>query len=87
MNHIEYICFYKRNQQQGKRVADYVAELRRLAFNCEFGNLFNEALCDHLICGMCDEPTQWIFLVRADRPDSCKSDDHNTVNEESTEGI
>jgi len=55
LNIAERFRFYKGNQQQGKRVADCEAELRRLAINCKFGNFLNEALCDRLVCGIRDE--------------------------------
>ena len=35
--------FYKRNQQPGGTVSEYVAELQRLAITCEFGTFLNEA--------------------------------------------
>ena len=38
--------FYKRNQLPAETVAAYLAELRRLASTCEFGEFLNEALCD-----------------------------------------
>jgi len=63
---VERFRFYKRNQQQGERVADYVAELRRLAVNCEFGNFLDKALCDRLVCGIRDEATQRRLLAEAD---------------------
>ena len=58
--------FYKRNQQQGEQVADYVAELRRLAVNCGFGNFIDEVLCDRLVCGIRDEAAQRRLLAEAD---------------------
>jgi len=44
--------FYKRNQQQSEQVADFIAELKRLAVNCGFGSFLDEALCDRLMCGI-----------------------------------
>ena len=38
--------FYKRHQQPSETVTTYLAELRRLASTCEFGEFLNEALCD-----------------------------------------
>jgi len=43
-----------------------VAELRRLAFNFEFGNFLDEALCDCLVCGIRDEAAQHRSLAEAD---------------------
>ena len=44
-------------------MSDYVAELRRLAIHCEFGDYLDQALRDRLVCGLCNEHTQ---LVEAD---------------------
>ena len=62
----EHFCFYKRNQQQGERATDYVAELRRLAVNCKFGKFLDEALYDCLVCGIRDEAAQHRLLAEAD---------------------
>jgi len=51
----EHFFVYKRNQQPGEHVADYVAELRRLTVNCEFTNFLDEILCDRLVYGIRDE--------------------------------
>ena len=55
--------FYKRNQQPGETVSEYVAELRRLATTCEFGTFLNEALCDRLVCGLREEAMQRRLLA------------------------
>ena len=39
-------------QVPGESVADYVAELKRLATCCEFGDHLEETLRDQLVCGM-----------------------------------
>ena len=57
----EHFRFYKRNQQQGEHVTDYVAELRRLAVNCEFGNFLDEALCDCLCVASVMKPLSTDF--------------------------
>ena len=44
--------FYKRQQEQGENMADYMAELRRLASTCEFGTFLDEALLDKFVCGL-----------------------------------
>ena len=41
---------------------DYLAELRRLATPCDFGEYLNEALRDRLVCGLCNESIQKRFL-------------------------
>ena len=60
--------FYRRNQAPGESVADYMAELRRLATHCKFegeGHL-DEALRDRLVCGLSSEGVQNRLLTYAD---------------------
>ena len=59
-------CFYNRRQHNEETVAEYLAELRKLAINCEFGNFLEDALCDKLVCGLKDEATQWRLLIEVD---------------------
>jgi len=40
-------------------VAQYVAELRKLADKCEFGTHLQEALRDMLVCGLRQEDIHW----------------------------
>ena len=47
-------------------MAEYLAELRKLAINCEFGNFLGDALYDRLVCGLKDEATQWRLLIEVD---------------------
>ena len=44
--------FYNRNQKPTESVAEYMAELRRIATHCEFGDGLNDALRDRLVCGL-----------------------------------
>ena len=57
--------FYKRNQESGEKVADYLAELRRLAATCEFKTFLNEALRDKFVYGLNSEAVQRRLLVEA----------------------
>ena len=57
--------FYKRNQESGEKVANYLAELRRLAATCEFKTFLNEALRDKFVCGLNSEAVQRRLLVEA----------------------
>ena len=50
--------FHQRLQQPGESVAMYLAELRKLAVSCEFGEPLDEALRDRLVCGLRDEAYQ-----------------------------
>ena len=55
--------FYRRSQGEGESVVDFVAESRRLASSCEFGNFLNDALRDRLVCGLSNEATQRRLLT------------------------
>ena len=48
----ERFYFHQRTQGANESVLEYVAELRRLATHCEFGAFLQEALRDHLVCGL-----------------------------------
>ena len=58
--------FHRRNQSSGESVAEYVAELRRLATHCQFGEYLDEALRDRLVCGMRNAATQKRLLSEPD---------------------
>ena len=51
----ERYTFNQRCQHPGESVADYVAELRRLAATCKFVTSLDDALQDRLVCGLCSE--------------------------------
>ena len=44
---------------------DYVAELRRLATYCKFGDYLDHALRDRLVCGIRSENIQKRLLIEA----------------------
>ena len=44
----------------------YVADLRKLAIHCEFGEFLEDALCDRLVYGLKDEAMQRRLLGEAD---------------------
>ena len=50
--------FHRREQAVGETIADYEAELRRLAIHCEFQEYLDQALRDRLVCGLKSEATQ-----------------------------
>ena len=58
--------FHKRSQALGESIAEYLAELRRLATHCQFGGFLEEALRDRLVCGMRHESAQKKLLTEAD---------------------
>ena len=53
-------------RQRGESVASFVAELRHLAIDCEFGDSLNEMLRDRLVCGVNDSRIQRRLLSEAD---------------------
>ena len=63
---VERYHFHKRNQASGESIAEYVAELRRLAARCNFGAYLEDALRDRLVCGVSNENIQRGLLAEAD---------------------
>jgi len=57
--------FHRRNQASGESISEYVAELRRLATHCEFGDYLEQALRDRLFCGIRHKNTQKRLLSEA----------------------
>jgi len=58
--------FHSRGQAVGESVAQYVAELRRLATHCNFDAYLDEALRDRFVCGLRSEATQKKLLTETD---------------------
>ena len=58
--------FYRRNQAPGETVKDFLAELRKLAINCKFGNFLDDALRDILVCGIRNDQAQKKLLSEVD---------------------
>ena len=57
--------FYKRNQEIGENVSQYVAGLKALARTCEFGTNLKEMLRDRFVVGLKDEATQRALLTES----------------------
>ena len=57
--------FHLRNQAHTETIADYVAELRRLATSCEFGEFLDEALRDRFVCGLKSEAARRRLLTES----------------------
>ena len=57
--------FHRRNQIATESVSEYVAQLRRLATHCEFGEFLNDALRDRLVCGLNNTSAQKRLLSEA----------------------
>jgi len=56
--------FHRRQQGKTETVAQFVAELRRLAVHCEFGHYLEEALRDRVVCGFRHEAVQKKLLTK-----------------------
>ena len=48
--------FRRRNQHEGKSIAQFVVELKRLSLKCEFGMFLEEVMHDRLVCGLKNVP-------------------------------
>ena len=53
-------------KQPGESVADYTAELRKIAEHCSFSESLEDILRDHLVCGISDPQLQRRLLAEAD---------------------
>lgn len=62
----EWFNFHWRNQASDESISDYIAELRKLAINCDFGDYLEESLRDRFVCGLRNETTQKQLLTEAD---------------------
>ena len=58
--------FFKCVQRPGQSIADYVAELRNKAKDCNFGTYLDTALRDQLVCGLQDGKCQQELLSKKD---------------------
>ena len=74
----ERYVFNQRVQQPGESIDDFVADLRKLATNCQFELLEDSLIRDRIIVGIRDEPTrrrllQEKKLTLAKAVDACKA--------------
>ena len=58
--------FHRRDQTEGETIAEYVAELRRIAKSCKFEAFLSDALRDRLVCGLQSVSTQNKLLAEKD---------------------
>lgn len=58
--------FNSRVRKQGQTVLDYVAVLRKLAHDCNYGDKLTEMLRDRLVCGINDDRIQRRLLSEAE---------------------
>ena len=57
--------FHRRMQALTKSIAEYQADLKRLAHTCQFGGNLDVALHDCLVCGMNSQSTQKRLLAES----------------------
>lgn len=60
---VERFKFNTRRQQPGETISMFLAELRRLSENCEFGATLEEMLRDRIVCGASDNKIQRRLLA------------------------
>ena len=58
--------FHRRDQASGESIVEYLAELRRLATHCQFGEYLEEALRDRFVCGLRSSGIQRRLLSEAE---------------------
>jgi hypothetical protein len=58
--------FHKRDQKPGESISEFVADLRRLSVNCQFGERLEEMIRDRFVCGLVNETTQQRLLLEKD---------------------
>ncbi|KAI4895675.1 hypothetical protein NFI96_020671 [Prochilodus magdalenae] len=58
--------FNSRVRRPGETVADYVAELRKLAQHCNYGEALTQMLRDRLVCGVGDDSIQRRLLAEVE---------------------
>ncbi|KAE8748982.1 hypothetical protein FOCC_FOCC004149 [Frankliniella occidentalis] len=57
--------FFRRAQQPGEPVADFIMDVKRLAAPCEFGNLKDSLIRDIIILGIADEALSQALVLDA----------------------
>ena len=58
--------FNSRSRKEGESIAMYVAELKKLSTECEYGDSLNEMIRDRLVCGVNDRRIQRRLLAEPD---------------------
>ncbi|XP_061564077.1 uncharacterized protein K02A2.6-like [Cololabis saira] len=63
---VQRFMFYSRTRKPEETVLDFVAGLRKLAQDCNFGDKLKEQLRDRLVCGVADDRIQRRLLSEMD---------------------
>ena len=61
----ESYVFFTRQQEEGEPITSYIAELKRLAGTCNFGNLSDRLIRDRIFCGVADPFSRKSLLSQA----------------------
>ena len=59
----ERFAFHKRDQLPEEKANDFMIELRKLAYSCDFGNFLEQALRDRFVCGLSNASLQKRLLT------------------------
>ena len=60
----ERFVFHQQSQGPQETVTEYMAELRRLATHCNFGDFLSQALRNRFVCGLRDTTQKRLLLER-----------------------
>ena len=72
--------FHRRAQREDESVADFGAELRRLAARCSFQEaVLDETIRDRFVCGLRSEPTQRRLLTEKKLTLHADSREHSAI--------
>ena len=63
---VQRYTFNSRSRKEGESIAMYVAELKKLSTECEYGDSLNEMIRDRLVCGVNDGRIQRRLLAEPD---------------------
>ncbi|XP_060075467.1 uncharacterized protein K02A2.6-like [Ylistrum balloti] len=58
--------FHSRKQNDTETISDYLASLKRLSVDCDFGDFLNQALRDRFVCGLKNDVIQKKLLAETD---------------------
>ncbi len=60
---VERYTFFTRVQHSGETLNEYVAQLRKIAKHCQFGDTLKDMLRDRIVCGCRDKKLQYKLLA------------------------
>ena len=60
----ERLVFNQGNQKEGERTDNFASELKRLSLTCEFGDLQDLLICDHIVEGVLSDKLRGELLKK-----------------------